>query len=135
MQPDAHTFAEQKSTGNVRVKCTNNGVENCGLMQAYNTTDSYNPKNMQGSITKMIQDGTQGTAGGPGLVQYFNDAKDTAGGTGGNLYKVMREYNSGKLNPADLSQGLGSTNSYVSDIANRLQGWNGWGSGGANCKW
>lgn len=38
-------------------------------------------------------------------------------------YKAMREYNTGSINADDLSDGKGfSTNSYVSDLANRLLG-------------
>jgi hypothetical protein len=61
----------------VYVECTNNGVENCGLMQAYAGSVSFDPSDPQGSITQMVVDGTQGTSEGPGLVQvsspiYFN---------------------------------------------------------------
>lgn len=38
------------------------------------------------------------------------------------IYQALRIYNSGSLNPNDLSDGRGATPSYVSDIANRLQG-------------
>ena len=44
-----------ESTGNVRVPCTWNGVLNCGLMQSYNPVNqTYDPKNMQNSITQMV---------------------------------------------------------------------------------
>ena len=64
----------------------------------------------------MVQDGTQGTAAGEGLVQNLN--------TYGNPYKAARGYNSGYI-PKDgnLSQAAGATACYVSDIANRLLGW------------
>ena len=62
----------QESTGNVYVRCTNNGVENCGIMQAYAGSISYNPDDSQNSISQMVRDGTQGTSQGPGLVQLFN---------------------------------------------------------------
>lgn len=39
------------------------------------------------------------------------------------IYPALREYNSGNVNPGDLCDGRGATNSYVSDIVNRLQGW------------
>lgn len=80
---------------------------------------------MQSSITRMVIDGTQGTAYGPGLVQLFNDAADTSTKTSGNVYAVMRAYNSGKINASQLSDGQGATPAYVSNIANFLQGWNG----------
>lgn len=38
------------------------------------------------------------------------------------IYKALREYNSGSVNPNDLSDGRGATASYVSDVANRLLG-------------
>ena len=64
----------------------------------------------------MVQDGTQGTAGGAGLVQNLN--------LYGDLYKAARGYNSGYI-PANgnLSAAAGATACYVSDIANRLTGW------------
>ena len=46
----------QESTGNVRVGCTFNGVQNCGLMQSYNPVNkTYDAKNMQASITQMVR--------------------------------------------------------------------------------
>ena len=75
----------------------------------------------------MIIDGTQGTAAGPGLVQLFN-----AGLTEGNAYEVARAYNSGCVNN-DLSDGITSTAGYVSDVSNRLLGWNGYGAGAGSC--
>jgi len=125
----------QESTGNVNVHCTNNGVENCGLMQAYAGSVSYDPNNSQSSITQMVRDGTQGTSQGPGLVQWFNGDSSTsyAGSTDGNPFNVVRAYNSGSIDFNNLSDGKGSTNSYVSDIANRLLGWNGSGAGSSSC--
>ena len=38
------------------------------------------------------------------------------------IYRALRLYNSGSINEANLSDGKGATDSYVSDIANRLQG-------------
>lgn len=117
-----------ESTGNVRVPCTKSfgGVYNCGIMQSYDATNkTYDPKHSQQSILGMVVDGVQGTAAGPGQVQYFNDANDTAKETGGNAYKVFRSYNSGSVNKYNLSDGLGASDSYVSNMANYLQGWNG----------
>lgn len=42
--------------------------------------------------------------------------------TASTIYRALRLYNSGKINEANLSDGQGATASYVSDIANRLQG-------------
>ena len=102
-------------------------------MQSYNATDtSFDPNNALASIKQMIVDGTQGTLPtGSGLVQLFND-HDT---TGGNIYNVMRAYNSGSncMNLGNLSNPVDSTASYVSDIANLLQGWLHGGSGASGC--
>jgi len=38
------------------------------------------------------------------------------------IYEALRIYNSGSVNKNNLSDGRGATASYVSDIANRLQG-------------
>ena len=103
-------------------------------MQSYNPTDrAYVPSKMQASITQMIVDGTQGTAAGPGLVQAFNDARDTACSTKGNPYAVARCYNSGSVNAANLSNAKIGSAAYTSNIANYLLGWNGWGNGPAGC--
>ena len=111
----------EQSTGNVYVGCTNNEVENCGLMQAYAGSVSFDPSNAQSSITQMVVDGTQGTSQGPGLVQWLNDRDYVGYNTGGNPYESARGYNSGSIDFNDLSDGLGATPAYVSDIANRLQ--------------
>ena len=50
-------------------------------------------------------------------LQQLDDA-DTAT----TIYRALRLYNSGSINEANLSDGVGATDSYVSDIANRLQG-------------
>ena len=90
-------------------------------MQAYAGSVSFNANDPQGSITQMVVDGTQGTSQGPGLVQWFNDQDSVGYNTGGNPYNVARGYNSGSIDFSNLSNGLGSTAAYVSDIANRLQ--------------
>ena len=43
--------------------------------------------------------------------------------SGESIYPALREYNSGSVNPNDLSDGRGATASYVNDVAHRLQGW------------
>ncbi|MCJ1324610.1 hypothetical protein MMC10_001272 [Thelotrema lepadinum] len=112
----------QESSGNVNVGCTNNGVSNCGIMQSHDPIDkAFDPSN--------VQDGVQGTPTGPGLVQLFNNQ---GAATNGNLWEVLRAYNSGSIDASNLSNGLGATASYVSDIANYLQGWQGWGSSSRN---
>ena len=115
----------QESSGNVNVICTNNGVQNCGLMQAFTGSVSFDPTKPAASINQMIIDGTQGTAAGGGMVQAINDPK-----TGGNVYVALRTYNSGRANLQDLSDPQGATASYVSDMANRVLGWDGAARGG-----
>ena len=52
-------------------------------------------------------------------LEQEGDAYDAA-----TIYKALRLYNSGDIDENDLSDGKGATPSYVSDIANRLQGRN-----------
>lgn len=105
----------QESLGCVHVPTTNNGVSNPGLMQSHNGA-SYSDSDSAGSIRQMIQDGTQGTAAGDGLVQLINQY--------GNLYAAARAYNSGSIaSDGNLNNANGATASYVTDIANRLTGW------------
>lgn len=60
----------QESGGNVRAANTNNGVENTGLMQAFNGSN-FDPRDPAGSILTMVNDGTVGTRNGPGLLQAW----------------------------------------------------------------
>jgi hypothetical protein len=91
------------------------GTRNPGLMQSHNG-HQYDAKHSRLSIMLMVQDGTQGTDEGWGLVQNLN--------TYGNPYKAMRGYNSGYIpTSGDLSEKAGATACYVSDMANRLTGW------------
>ena len=91
------------------------GTRNPGLMQSHNG-HAYDAKHSRLSILQMIQDGTQGTEHGWGLVDNLN--------TYGNPYKAMRSYNSGYIpESGNLSEHAGATACYVSDIANRLTGW------------
>ncbi|KAF2000882.1 hypothetical protein P154DRAFT_522158 [Amniculicola lignicola CBS 123094] len=91
------------------------GTRNPGLMQSHNGQE-YDSKHSRLSILQMIQDGTQGTKHGWGLVDNLN--------TYGNPYKAMRGYNSGYIpQSGDLSEKSGATACYVSDMANRLTGW------------
>jgi hypothetical protein len=91
------------------------GTRNPGLMQSHNGHE-YNAKHSRLSIMLMVQDGTQGTDAGWGLVDNLN--------TYGDPYKAMRGYNSGYIpTSGDLSEKAGATACYVSDMANRLTGW------------
>jgi hypothetical protein len=60
---------------------------------------------------------TAGTMHYKGNLEQVGNGDDAA-----TIYSALRWYNSGDLNPNDLSDGLGATPSYVSDIAYRLQG-------------
>jgi len=82
-------------------------------MQSHNG-HSFDSSAEQLSILAMVQDGTQGTQNGAGLVQGLNKY--------GNLFEAARYYNSGVVG-ADLSQTDSGTPCYVSDVANRLTGW------------
>ena len=57
----------------------------------------------------------EGTNSGDGIVQLL-------GKTNGDVWRAVRAYNSGSVDTANLSNGLGSTSSYCSDVANRLTG-------------
>jgi LysM repeat protein len=103
----------QESGGNVRVGNTFNGVNNTGIMQAFNGV-SFDSSNPSGSILQMIRDGTEGTASGPGLKQAYAQY--------GNYYIAFRIYNSGSVDLADLNDPKGATAAYVVDTANRLMG-------------
>lgn len=107
----------QESTGCLRVNSTDSvhGVHNPGIMQSHNGV-SFDEKDAKGSIRQMIKDGTQGTKAGDGLVQLLNKFPDA--------YSAARGYNSGALaKSGDLSDAIGATPCYASDIANRLMGW------------
>ncbi|KAJ5133965.1 hypothetical protein N7448_001014 [Penicillium atrosanguineum] len=116
----------QESNGCVRVKTTNYGVNNPGLMQSHDGTGSCNDGTPttpcpQSEIHQMILDGASGTSAGAGLKQCV----EQYGGTGDvtNYYKAARCYNSGSVaSNGNLGAGI-ATGCYVSDIANRLLGW------------
>lgn len=103
----------QESGGNLRVGNTFNGVNNTGIMQAFDGA-SFDPADPATSILQMIRDGTEGTARGPGLKQAFAQT--------GNWYEAARVYNSGSVDKLQLNDALGATGGYVVDFANRLMG-------------
>lgn len=39
------------------------------------------------------------------------------------IYPALRRYNSGRVNYDNLSDGLGATGPYVSEVVQRFQGW------------
>lgn len=107
----------QESKGCVRVSHTTSsgGTRNPGLMQSHDG-HAYDSSSSTMSILQMIQDGTQGTKKGDGLVQNLDMY--------GDLYSAARGYNSGYIpKSGDLSDAAGATACYVSDIGNRLTGW------------
>lgn len=107
----------QESHGCVHIGSTtsSSGVNNPGLMQSHDG-HAYSSKHANESILAMVQDGTQGTSAGDGLVQNLNMY--------GNAYRAARGYNSGYIpTSGNLSEAAGATPCYVSDIANRLTGW------------
>lgn len=63
----------------------------------------------------MVRGGTQHFKGN--LQNWGNALNERS------IYSALREYNSGSVNENNLSDGRGATASYVSDIAQRLQGW------------
>jgi hypothetical protein len=130
----------QESTGCVRVITTAYSHNNPGLMQSYNGTGTCNANNaplgipgVEGSgevstpcppamIRQQIMDGTNGTVYGPGLRQNYADAGKGAVDTAQIYYRTARIYNGGRFVASDLSQPC-CTESYASDIGNRLMGW------------
>lgn len=115
----------QESKGCVRVKTTNYGVRNPGLMQDHDGKASCNDGQMMtpcpsDTIAQMISEGTGGTDGGDGLAQGINQA---GGADVSAFYKAARIYNSGSIDASgDLGKGI-ATHCYASDVANRLTGW------------
>lgn len=107
----------QESHGCVHISSTSShsGVSNPGLMQSHNG-HSFSSSHASLSILAMIQDGTQGTDDGHGLVQNLNIYGDP--------FSAARGYNSGYIaKSGDLSDAAGATACYASDVANRLTGW------------
>ncbi|KAI0161067.1 hypothetical protein GGR52DRAFT_576475 [Hypoxylon sp. FL1284] len=107
----------QESTGNVGVQTTtnNDGHGTAGLMQCDGSPGFPGQHGLsQDQITSMVRAGTNH------FKQNIQDQGNAD--TAECIYKALREYNSGSVNPNDLSDGRGATPSYVSDIANRLLG-------------
>ncbi|KAK9413778.1 putative Transglycosylase SLT domain-containing protein [Seiridium unicorne] len=107
----------QESTGNVGVRTTTNadGHGTAGLMQCDGSPGFPGKHGLsQDQITSMVRAGTNHFKAN--LKEFGNaDNADT-------IYKALRAYNSGSVNPDNLSDGRGATPSYVSDVANRLLG-------------
>ncbi|KAM7214744.1 hypothetical protein V8F06_009909 [Rhypophila decipiens] len=108
----------QESHGNVGVVTNNSpgGIVTAGIMQCMGYPGYPGQHGLsQDQITAMIRGGTQQFK--QNLVNWGNIW------TGESYYPALREYNSGSVNPNDLSDGRGATASYVSDVVQRLQGW------------
>jgi len=107
----------QESTGNVGVRTTVNadGHGTAGLMQCDGSPGFPGRHGLtQAQITSMVRAGTN---------HYKANLKEFGDGYNADtIYKALRAYNSGSVNPNNLSDGRGATPSYVSDVANRLLG-------------
>jgi len=107
----------QESTGNVGVQSTTapDGSTSAGLMQCDGSPGFPGQHGLsQDQITSMVVAGTNHYKANLQQVGNADSAQD--------IYQALRLYNSGSLDANNLSNGLGATDSYVSDIANRLQG-------------
>lgn len=108
----------QESHGDVGAPLTYSpeGIPTGGLMQCY-TCPGYPGQHdlTQEQITGMIVGGMKHFKGNMGNWGNTHEPKT--------IYPALREYNSGNVNPNDLSDGRGATNSYVSDVVQRLGGW------------
>lgn len=95
-------------------------------MQSHNGTGNCAGVNPcpDSSIYRMIKDGTNGTASGDGLKQCFAKAAAAINNKGARAYyAAARMYNSGSVTYSNMNDGRGSTNCYVTDVANRFTGW------------
>ncbi|KAF2140986.1 uncharacterized protein K452DRAFT_288374 [Aplosporella prunicola CBS 121167] len=129
----------QESGGKLDVPCT--AKVNCGIMQGPPGSQSYDSSNPAKSIESMIRVGVHGHEGswpngGPGLawlIALGHTDPTVAIKNKGNLYEALRAYNTGRLSdPSNLDIAKSGTPSYVNDIANRLRGWDGSGTGQVN---
>ncbi|KAI1076248.1 hypothetical protein F5B20DRAFT_594281 [Whalleya microplaca] len=109
----------QESHGYVGVGTTyspGEGIPTAGLMQCSNCPGFPGQTGLsQDDITSMVRGGTEHFK--TNLQDWGNQLSTES------IYPALREYNSGSVNPDNLSDGLGATDSYVSDIAQRLGGW------------
>ncbi|KAF2656297.1 hypothetical protein K491DRAFT_597275 [Lophiostoma macrostomum CBS 122681] len=107
----------QESNGDVGVPCTTapDGSGSCGLMQADGSPGFQGQHGLsQDDINNMVNAGTQ---------HYKSNLEQQGNGDDAQtIYEALRLYNSGSVDTSNLSNGLGATDSYVSDIANRLTG-------------
>ncbi|KAL8289805.1 hypothetical protein RB597_001438 [Gaeumannomyces tritici] len=107
----------QESTGDVGVATTWNMDKRAtaGLMQCDGSPGFDGRHGLpQADITAMVRAGTEHFKGN---LHEHGDKWDAD-----TIYKALRSYNSGRCDADDLSKGLGATDDYVSDVANRLCG-------------
>lgn len=105
-------------TGYVGVRTTYSpeNIPTAGLMQCSGCNGYPGRTGLsQDEISSMINGGTQHYKTN---LQAWGDKWATE-----SIYPALRAYNSGGVNTNNLSDGLGATDSYVSDISQRLQGW------------
>jgi hypothetical protein len=108
----------QESHGDVGVRTTvsPDGIPTAGLMQCSGCQGFPGQHGLrQDQITAMVRGGTQHFK--QNLQNWGNALSECS------IYPALREYNSGSVNPNDLSDARGATASYVSDIAQRFTGW------------
>ncbi|KAK8851984.1 hypothetical protein PGQ11_014463 [Apiospora arundinis] len=109
----------QESHGYVGVQTTfspGEGIPTAGIMQCSNCPGYPGQTGLsQDQISGMVNGGTNHFKAN---LKDFGDKWSPE-----SIYPALREYNSGSVNQNDLSDGMGATASYVSDIAQRLQGW------------
>ncbi|KAF2438178.1 hypothetical protein P171DRAFT_526416 [Karstenula rhodostoma CBS 690.94] len=107
----------QESRGNVGVITTYSGsLPTAGLMQCSGCPGFPGQHGLsQADIASMVCGGAEHFKTN---MLHWGDRWSAA-----SVFPALREYNSGNVNEADLSDGRGATASYVSDLANRVTGW------------
>ncbi|KAJ4396494.1 hypothetical protein N0V93_000713 [Gnomoniopsis smithogilvyi] len=106
----------QESHGQVNVKNAGDGQNTPGLMQAQGCPNHAGEAVVsREAVLEMVQCGSD----------HFKNVDGGASSDEDIIYTALRSYNSGVngVNRDDLSNSGSGTNSYVSDVANRLMGW------------
>jgi tetrahydromethanopterin S-methyltransferase subunit D len=116
----------QESHGCVRVKTTWYPYRNPGLMQCFEgdaSCDGVNPC-PDSTIEAMVREGTAGHgAKNVGLARSMDIARASGADGAIVVYRAAKVYNSGHYWEGEALEGASSgTQSYASDIANRLTG-------------
>ena len=108
----------QESHGDVGAPVTYSpeNIPTGGLLQCYKCPGYEKKYNLsQDQIDGMVKGGAKHFKGN---MKHWGDNFDPSC-----IYPALREYNSGDVNADNLSDGRNATDSYVSDIAQRLAGW------------